>query len=242
MTFNIRIDVPVDGKHQWKYRIPRVLERIQAYQPDFLLLQEATQTMLADLHTLANEYDYYFVGRNHDLTGEGCPIFYKKSRFQVIHQDTIWLSKQPRTPGSMDEEEGFPRLASCVTLKHHHGIIRVINCHLAYRSKRNQDLNLKVLFDFAQSFQDDVPTFIAGDFNMTVTTMNPYKPRQFIFAIDEKNLPTYHAFNGLPGISKIDHILYDHHLKCLRVEVIHDTDEDYASDHYPVIGTFTHES
>jgi endonuclease/exonuclease/phosphatase family metal-dependent hydrolase len=121
--------------------------------------------------------------------------------------------------------------------------IQVINTHLAYRSLRNQDLNLKVLFDFVQSFEDDVPTMIAGDFNLPQHVINPYKPRKFEFAIDSKGQATYHGFKGLPGVEQIDHILYDHHFRCTRLEVVHDKDQQaYASDHYPVIGTFIHES
>ena len=52
MTFNVRIDVPVDGDNQWRFRIPSVKAMIEKHQPDILMLQETTPAMLKDLEKI----------------------------------------------------------------------------------------------------------------------------------------------------------------------------------------------
>lgn len=70
MTFNVRIDVPVDGDNQWRFRIPSVKAMIEKHQPDILMLQETTPAMLKDLEKIENVYGYYYVGRNADSQGK----------------------------------------------------------------------------------------------------------------------------------------------------------------------------
>jgi endonuclease/exonuclease/phosphatase family metal-dependent hydrolase len=239
MTFNLRINVPVDGIHQWPHRLKHIQEKLQKHDADLLLFQEVDEFMLQDLSFLGQHYDYYYQGRNEKGLGEGCPIFVRKGLFQMIETDTIWLSNTPRKKGSMDLEEGYPRIASMVLLKTNHQYIRVINCHLAHRSHRNKDLNLKVLFDFVSSFSDHASVLIGGDFNMEMQQINPYKPRHFHFALQSVNEKTYHEFNGGEGISQIDHFLYQDSLQLDTISV--DQQEDgrpWTSDHYPVIGEF----
>jgi endonuclease/exonuclease/phosphatase family metal-dependent hydrolase len=239
LTFNLRINVDVDKDNQWPKRLSRIQDKLNNHKADILLFQEVDQGMLKDLSFLEKDYIYYYQGRNEDGFGEGCPIFVRKDRFQIIEVDTIWLSQTPRKKGSLDPEEGYPRIASMVLLKAQHQLLRVMNCHLAHRSVRNQDLNLKVLFDFVSSFHDGVPLILGGDFNMEMKKINPYKPRHLIFALTEVKEKTYHAFEGGEGISQIDHFLYQDSLQLDTIKV--DQQEQgvpWTSDHYPVIGEF----
>ena len=244
MTFNVRIDVPVDGDNQWRFRIPSVKAMIEKHQPDILMLQETTPAMLKDLEKIENVYGYYYVGRNADYQGEGCPIYYRKQDWRIKLADTIWLSQTPRTPGSMDVEEGFPRIASMVVLQHTSGIkFRFVNTHLAYRSKRAKDLNQKVLFDFIQNFPERVPTILGGDFNEEIPIIQKYRTRDFEFALSPKQGPTYHDFKGGLGTTQIDHLLYQAFFQVNEVMVDRQLSLGrLPSDHYPVIGVFQYES
>ena len=244
MTFNLRIDVPVDGDNQWRFRIPSVKAMIEKHQPDILMLQETTPAMLKDLEKIENVYGYYYVGRNVDYQGEGCPIYYRKLDWRIKLADTIWLSQTPRTPGSMDVEEGFPRIASMVVLQHTSGIkFRFVNTHLAYRSKRAKDLNQKVLFDFIQNFPERIPTILGGDFNEEIPVIQKYRTRDFEFALSPEQGPTYHEFKGGQGITQIDHLLYQAFFQLTEVTIDRQLSLDrLPSDHYPVIGVFQYES
>lgn len=244
MTFNVRIDVPVDGNNQWRFRIPSVKAMIEKHQPDILMLQETTPAMLKDLETIETVYGYYYVGRNADYQGEGCPIYFRKQDWRLKLADTIWLSQTPHTPGSMDEEEGFPRIASMVVLQHTSGMkFRFVNTHLAYRSKRAKDLNQKVLFDFIQNFPERIPTILGGDFNEEISVIQKYRTRDFEFALSPEQGPTYHEFKGGQGITQIDHLLYQAFFQLTEVTVDRQSSLDrLPSDHYPVIGVFQYES
>jgi endonuclease/exonuclease/phosphatase family metal-dependent hydrolase len=244
MTFNLRIDVPVDGDNQWRFRIPSVKAMIEKHQPDILMLQETTPAMLKDLENIESVYGYYYVGRNVDSQGEGCPVYYRKQDWRIKLADTIWLSQTPRTPGSMDLEEGFPRIASMVVLQHTSGVrFRFVNTHLAYRSTRAKDLNQKVLFDFIQNFPERIPTILGGDFNEEIPVIQKYRTRDFEFALSPEQGPTYHDFKGGLGTTQIDHLLYQAFFQVNEVMVDRQLSLGrLPSDHYPVIGVFQYES
>ncbi len=244
MTFNLRIDVPVDGVNQWPHRIGSILAMIEKHQPDIIMFQETTLAMLNQLASLEKKYGYYYVGRDANQAGEGCPIYYRKQDWRIKIADTIWLSQTPRTPGSMDQEEGFPRIASMVVLQHTNGKrIRFINTHLAYRSKRAKDINLKVLFDFVQSFPERIATILGGDFNEEAPTIKRYGPRDLHVALQPIHGPTYHEFKGGQGMAQIDHLLFQEPFELVSVDVDRNLMMNrLPSDHYPVIGVFQYES
>jgi endonuclease/exonuclease/phosphatase family metal-dependent hydrolase len=244
MTFNLRIDVPVDGDNQWRFRIPSVKAMIEKHQPDILMLQETNPAMLKDLENIESVYGYYYVGRNSDSRGEGCPIYYRKQDWRIKLADTIWLSQTPRTPGSMDEEEGYPRIASMTVLQHTNGVrFRFVNTHLAYRSTRAKDLNQKVLFDFIQNFPERIPTILGGDFNEEIHVINKYRTRDFAFALSPEHGPTIHDFKGGQGTAQIDHLLYQPSFLLSEVQIDRQLSLGrLPSDHYPVIGVFQYES
>jgi endonuclease/exonuclease/phosphatase family metal-dependent hydrolase len=244
MTFNLRIDVPVDGENKWRFRAPSVLEVINKHQPDIIMFQETTPAMLDDLQIIEKIYHYYYVGRNVDSKGEGCPIYYRFQTWKMRFADTVWLSHTPRTPGSMDKDEGYPRIASMILLQHTNGqLFRFVNTHLAHRSKKANDINHKVLFDFIQSFPQRVPTILGGDFNEEQPVISKYRTRDFQFALTPEDGMTYHEFRGGNGISQIDHLLFQEPIRLVKVEVDrHLSLNRLPSDHYPVIGVFEYES
>ena len=241
LSLNVRIDVPVDGNHQWSYRLPTILAYIHYHQPDVCLFQEVNDMMFVQLQQGLPHYVGDYVGRDANKQGEGCPVFFKKALFELKKTDTIWLSHTPRTPGSMDQEEGFPRIAHYVLLKSmNDSFIQVINTHLAYRSLRNQDLNLKVLFDFVHHLDQGHPVIIGGDFNMPKSKITNYKPRDYKFSGQDNTLCTYHEFFGGLGLRQIDHLIT---YQLIEERFVIDQAPylgRHLSDHFPIIGEYTH--
>lgn len=239
ISLNVRIDVPVDGKNQWGFRRDNILKFINEQQPDVCFFQETNHDMYRYLAEHLEVYASVYTGRDGDRLGEGCPIFYRKTKFALVNTHTFWLSHHPQTAGSMDEEEGFPRIATHLRLlTSQKTTISLINTHLAYRSKRNQDLNLKVLFDFVQSLPSGEPVILGGDFNMERNMIQRYKPRNIQFAGENQTFNTYHEFLGGEGLRQIDHFLFTD-----VEEVSFFIDQQafqgqHLSDHYPVIGEF----
>jgi endonuclease/exonuclease/phosphatase family metal-dependent hydrolase len=239
ISLNVRIDVPVDGLNQWIYRRQSIVDYVLVQNPDVCFFQEVNPLMYAFLKEHLQNYQSVYMGRDVDRLGEGCPIFFKKASFSKVSEHTFWLSHHPQTPGSMDPEEGFPRIATHVrVLTKEKNTVSFLNTHLAYRSKRNQDLNLKVLFDFVQSLPVGEPLILGGDFNMERQTIQPYKPRNLRFAGEGNIHKTYHEFQGGEGRIQIDHLLSTD-----VEEASFSIDQSmfqsrHLSDHYPVIGEF----
>jgi len=130
MTFNIRIDVPVDKKNQWEYRKNAVVEYIKKENPDFIGFQEPTLHMIHFLSEELNEYK--IIGSPRDSSGESTPIFYKYNQFQLQEEKTVWLTNTPFTP-SKDVESFFPRIATYGIFKQNNAIPFIIcNTHLDY--------------------------------------------------------------------------------------------------------------
>ena len=239
ISLNVRIDVPVDGTNQWTFRRQSIVDYMLFQNPDVCFFQEVNPSMLAFLQDHLPDFESVYMGRDANRLGEGCPIFFKKSTFSKVSEHTFWLSHHPHTPGSMDEEEGFPRIATHLRLlTKEKNTVSFLNTHLAYRSKRNQDLNLKVLFDFVQSLPSGEPLIIGGDFNMQRQTIHPYKPRNLRFAGESNIQKTYHEFQGGEGRDQIDHLLFTD-VEEVRFSIDQSPFQSrHLSDHYPVIGEF----
>jgi endonuclease/exonuclease/phosphatase family metal-dependent hydrolase len=245
MTFNLRVDVPIDGVHYWPNRIPLVVETIQKTKPAILALQEVSDRMANDLFPLLSDYEARGVGRNHDLTGERASILFLKDTFSCIREETFWLSDTPYLAGSMDEEDGFPRICTMIELKNleTQSIIRVMNVHFSYRSVRNRDQNTSTLLMFYAKYEQEqtLPTIMLGDFNAEMNDPLHGRIQQtgFIDAVSslkQKRLNTYHEFKGFPGLTAIDFIYGNQAIQFLSHTIIQEEKvRHYASDHYPVL-------
>lgn len=245
MTFNLRVDVPIDGVHYWPNRIPLVLEDIQSIQPDILALQEVSDRMAKDLFPLLPNYTSCGVGRNHDLTGERTSILFLKGRYKRIREETFWLSDTPYLAGSMDVEDGFPRICTMVELLDQFNQIsfRMLNVHFSYRSVRNRQQNTTTLLNFYQSYQQQkpLPTLLVGDFN--ADRNDPLHQRildagfhDSIQQTQVKRLNTYHEFKGEPGLSAIDFIYGNSTIQFISHRLLKEKQSGrYASDHYAVV-------
>ena len=245
MTFNLRVDVPVDGQHYWPHRIPLVVDTIQQTKPAILALQEVTDRMAKDLFPLLPEYEARGVGRNHDLTGERASILFLKNTFSCVREETFWLSDTPYLAGSMDLEDGFPRICTMVELKHltTQHTMRVMNVHFSYRSVRNRHQNTSTLLMFYAKYEraQSLPTIILGDFNAELNDPLHERIRQAglvdaLSSLNQPRLNTYHEFKGFPGLTAIDFIYGNKAIQFLSHNIINEqTPGQYASDHYPVL-------
>ncbi len=96
MTFNIRLDVASDSLNSWQYRKDVAAEVIKANNVDILGMQEVLPNQMNDLKERLPEYTAIGVGREDGKdTGEYCPLFYKKDRFEEIKSGNFWLSETP---------------------------------------------------------------------------------------------------------------------------------------------------
>lgn len=243
MSFNLRCPVVADGNHYWPLRSASVIRLLLGELPDVVGVQEHTDQMKADMSPIESRYEAIGDGRNADLQGERCTIYVRKDSFEVLNHGTVWLSPEPALPGTMNPDEGFPRIATWVLLKQRSNgsLLRVINTHFAYRSRITQLENIAALRRLYLSFfaRDSIPAILMGDFNAT--------PDSDIHAVlkgdgwrdaransEHMNDLTFHAFNGLPGSTLIDYI-YTYQCEGNGYTVNHTSEEGrWPSDHFPI--------
>jgi endonuclease/exonuclease/phosphatase family metal-dependent hydrolase len=95
MTYNIRLDVEDDGENNWTHRKDFFTSQIQFYEPDIFGVQEAKPNQVIDIATALSQYSYIGIGREGIGKGESSNIYYKKDRFEVLENNTFWLSDSP---------------------------------------------------------------------------------------------------------------------------------------------------
>ena len=104
MSFNVRYGTAQDGENSWPYRQQLVIDRIRAFEPDVLGLQECRDDAQADY--IKNQLQgYCFIGVRRGGDGETAlemaPVLFKESTFEAVDSGHFWLSKTPNVPGSI---------------------------------------------------------------------------------------------------------------------------------------------
>jgi len=247
MTYNIRLDTPVDSVNQWPRRNHKVYALIKKYDPDMLGVQEAIHHQLMDLVNNLN-YGYVGVGRDDGQTkGEYSALLYKKDKFDVVEQSTFWLSETPDVPGSKSWDAAITRVATWAVLKDKKTKTEflVINTHFDHMGKEARRNSAALLKQKAVALnKKKLPVIITGDFNATreeppyAVMMDP-KTLQ-VFDPAPKNPPgTFCSFKvGSMTCNPIDYIFYTQPWKAAGYTVIEDNDGTYyPSDHLPVMVT-----
>ena len=94
-TYNIRLDVAIDGENDWSHRKEFFTSQIQFHEPDIFGIQEATPNQVIDISNALSQYNHIGIGREGVGKGESSNIYYKKERFSVSNETTFWLSETP---------------------------------------------------------------------------------------------------------------------------------------------------
>ena len=252
MTFNIRVDTPLDFGNRWSSRKQMVIDRLTDNAADVVGLQEALSYQLSDIKTALPEYRSYAAGRNNGKQkGESCAILYRKDRFELNDSGTFWFSKTPSKPGSKRWGNLFPRICSWVHLtdtSNGKGFY-VYNVHLDNVSQSSRKKSTHQLASHIADRKTSDPFIVMGDFNMGIDNPAMKYLRQIERATpypkmidawsslydDDSSAGTYHKFRGKRTGPKIDHIPLSENARALEVKI--DTtgvNGKYPSDHFPV--------
>ena len=249
MSYNIRYDNPDDGINAWAQREAHVGDLLGYYEADIIGIQEALSHQYSDIMTSLSEYNSYGVGREDGQEkGEVCPIFWKRNRFDVEGQGTVWLSPSGEV-GKKGWDAATPRIASWVKLYDldREKVIVVINTHLDHKGSSARFESAKKILELIESNAwEDV--ILLGDFNCTITS-KPLKeiskklqPTHILSAFTPYGKSfTYAGFevNNTSG-EDIDHIFVSQAFKVVKTRNIGDSrDGFYPSDHLPVYTNLT---
>lgn len=240
VTFNIRCDYGEDGKNNFQFRKPLILEKLRREAPDAVCFQEALPHVAAWLKDSLADYYVVGCGRSETLEDEQMAVAYRKDRLNLIAMETFWLSETPYVPGSR-----YPRQSVCPRTGTEalfedlasRRVFRLTNVHLDHEFPEARERALAQLLARGEDRRlfPGAPEIIAGDMNaepwdpeMAALKTAPYRN------VTEGVGVTYHGFGRADRPCSIDYIL-TRGFACGRVERwTEERDGVYLSDHYPV--------
>ena len=140
---------------------------IKNYMPDLLGVQEADSGWMNVLKARLSRYDYACIGlgRDADDTGERSAIFYRKDKFELIEETTLWLSD---TPNEVSKVEGSNcnRIVTMATfLRISDGkMFTYANTHLDHSNATIRGQQVEFLDKYLREFTTE-QFIVTGDFN-----------------------------------------------------------------------------
>lgn len=240
MSFNLRYDNAGDHGHRWSARRHAVRSILEESRPDLLGIQEGLTNQISDLQCWLDGHTVFGRGREADLGGEHCSIFFRTRAFELLDSGDFWLSETPDVPGSKSWETCCPRMATWALLrsKEHDHRILFLNTHLDHVSELARVKGAELILSFICSFPGANGVVITGDFNDAADGV----VRQFtdgdryidaLAAVNETGA-TCHGFTG-KGSARIDYVMVSRSFKVVRGKVITDKpDGILPSDHFPI--------
>ncbi|KAI0059939.1 mannose-6-phosphatase [Artomyces pyxidatus] len=157
----------------WSTRRIKVAQRLLSENIVLAGFQEALVRQVTDLaELLGSDFGWVGVGRDDGVAaGEFSPIFYKKSVFELLSNDTFWLSNTPFVAGSKFPGAGSVRIATAThfRVKATGKTFAYINTHLDDQSDDQRRLGASLIlwrahFEAAQAGGHST-VLITGDFN-----------------------------------------------------------------------------
>lgn len=253
MTFNIRYGTAEDGINHWDNRKHLVIERIRAFDPDLLGLQECRDDEQAEyMKEKLSDYQFVSVRRALDDTNDALemsPILFKKSRFTEVASSFFWLSDTPHVPASVFQGSAFPRTVAWTSLQPHENKKRIFtffNTHFDYQSPSVQLKSAQLLRRRIEALGASMPVLVTGDFNanrgsepfrhlVDSERLNPLSEAYAQLHPNDRQ-GTYHAYDSQSSATSIDWVLFSSKHFFTRLAKIDYTKQGYVypSDHYPI--------
>lgn len=247
MTYNVRLDVAVDGVNRWDNRKEVFASQIKFYEPDILGIQESLPNQVNYLDTTLTNYKHIGIAREGLNKGESSSIFYNVKRLAVIKQNTFWLSE---TPGNISKGWDASYLRVCTyalfTDKKTGKQFWVFNTHLDNNGIMARAKGVELILRTIDSVNTKkLPVFLMGDFNSTPETDVIVNLRKIMNDSREVSVAkpfgpdgTFNNFEfNKPVTMLIDYIFTSKSSKITvkKYAVLSDSyDLKYPSDHLPV--------
>lgn len=246
MSSNVRCYAPSDlFKKSWFYRARLIRDDINEVKPDIIGFQEVTWMHYGYLTDILEGYDSVITYRDKFILSEGCPIFYRTDKFDLLDKGSFWLSK---TPEVMSKDWGAAnyRITSYVILKEKatNKEFVVFNTHLDHVSDEARINGINVVLDKIQQFGGK-PSILMGDFNAFVGSKTINAAYEVFddacnIASDNKQEgykeATYQKWGEKLDHKRIDFLMVSKEgIEVSLYDVLDKThDGIYASDHFPI--------
>ncbi len=250
MTFNVRYDSHMDTVHAWKNRKSSVVRLIAFFEPDIVGLQEVQKHQLEYLENQLPEYHWIGAGREDGKNrGEFSPLFFKPDRLVLLETGNFWLSENPDRAGSIGWDAKYPRLVTWGKFKDFRNdrIFLVFNTHFDHDSERARRESAHLILKQIKKTAGKHPSIVSGDLNCLPDS----EPLKFLLSdrdlvlkdtFHHSRVPhygpdyTFNAFGATQQHSRIDYLLVEEQWQVWKSAIMPDDwNNNYSSDHYPVL-------
>ncbi len=247
MTYNIRLDVAVDGENDWSHRKDFFTSQIQFYEPDVFGIQEATPNQVIDISNALSQYNHIGIGREGVGKGESSNIYYKKERFSVSKETTFWLSETPN-----EISKGWDAACNRVCtfalfedLKSNKSFW-VFNTHLDHIGEVARTKGIELILSKIEAVNNQkLPLIFMGDFNSEPNENRIIELKKIMNDSRElsveKPFGPFGTFNNFqynePATKQIDYIFLSKNSSFIvnKYAVLTDSKNlRFPSDHFPV--------
>lgn len=204
MTFNIRTDSRADGRNNWEMRYQKVGAFLVKSKSDVIGLQEVKDNQLSDIAASLSDYGHVGVARDDGARkGEYNPIFYRKSRFNLLRSGTFWLSPQSEEP-SIGWDAKYKRIATWAILQDKATMksVVVVNTHLDHEGALSRVNGATLIKQRVSRMTNELPVILMGDLNTTSSDpvytkiLSGYFPMQDTHKAAEELKGPSETFNG----------------------------------------------
>lgn len=247
MTYNIRLDIAVDGENGWTHRKDFFTSQIQFYEPDIFGVQEAKPNQVSDIANALSQYNYLGIGRDENGTGESCTVYYDKKRFLVKESNTFWLSETPEVT-SKGWDAAFNRICTYAMMKDikTESSFWIFNTHLDHIGEVAKTKGIQLILSKIESLNTKkYPVIFMGDFNSEPNTNRIIELKEIMNdsrdISKEKPFGPSGTFNNFkydePVTKLLDYIFISKKSKIevIKYAILSDSkDLKYPSDHLPV--------
>ncbi|SDS12148.1 endonuclease/exonuclease/phosphatase family protein [Christiangramia echinicola] len=245
MTYNIKYANENDGENSWSNRQDWITDQIKFYEPDILGVQEAVIMQIDHFSTNMPQYKYVGIGREGENKGEFSAIFYNKDKFEVLHNETFWLSETP-SEISKGWDAAFNRVCTYALFQNMETQEKfyVFNTHFDHVGKEARVNSARLIIRKIKELnKEDLPVFLMGDFNLEPDSEGIQLLSGHLDKSREKAEMSFGpvgTFNGYnfnePVNRRIDYIFTNNKVKVKKYAVLTDSKElRYPSDHFPVM-------
>ncbi|HKJ49478.1 MAG TPA: endonuclease/exonuclease/phosphatase family protein, partial [Christiangramia sp.] len=245
MTYNIKYANENDGDNSWSNRKDWITDQIKFYEPDILGVQEAVYSQIEHFTDNMTRYKFVGVGREGENKGEFSAIFYNTNRFDVINNNTFWLSETPAEI-SKGWDASYNRVCTYALFQNKETGEKfyVFNTHFDHMGDMARLNSAKLIIQKIKELNNqDLPVFLMGDFNLEPDSEGIKILSGFLEKSREKAEISFGpkgTFNGYnfnePVTRRIDYIFSNDKVKVKKYAVLSDSKElRYPSDHFPVM-------
>lgn len=251
MSYNVMVDAGREGTDAWSQRADCLAGVVRFDRPDLVGFQEALGWQFTDLRERLDGYRWVGEGRLGGEEGEFCPVGYRADRFELVSEETFWLSETPEVPGSMSWDTAYARIATVARVEERATGEELVfaNTHLDNGSARARRKGAALVRDRVVAGEETAPVVLCGDFNSEPGS-EPYQ----VLTGEGTNAPlrdareaaqhpplgpsvTFPGFTDPSSGSRIDHLFVSDDVAVLQHATRADTREDgrFPSDHLPVM-------